>query len=73
MTASGCAMRRELLVDLLDDARRLILAGDDRGEALAAHILAFEPLQAAFAKLAPLVVHPRDRAEARRTLARLQG
>ena len=66
-------MRRDLLADLLDDARRLILAGDARAEALAAHILSFEPLRDAFAKLGPLVVHPRDRAEARRTLARLLG
>jgi hypothetical protein len=77
MTASGDAarlrMRRELLADALVDAARALRSGDDRAEALAAHVLAFGPLREQWAKLVPLTVRQRDQQAARRILAGLMA
>lgn len=69
MTSQGDRLRRELLADALADAAQALRAGDARADALALHVLAFKPVREQWAKLAPLTVHPRDRAEARRILA----
>lgn len=71
--AERLRIERELLADLLDDARRQILAGDIRAELLAVHLLGFEPLRSAFSKLGPLAMRKRDQRAARRFLSGWSG
>lgn len=64
-------LRRELLADVVFDAAQALRAGDDRAEALALHLLSFEPLRAILGRLGVLTTHQRDRAAAKRVLAEL--
>ncbi|GIX54512.1 hypothetical protein ACU6VJ_03670 [Sphaerotilus sulfidivorans] len=75
MTGTKAAERlrieRDLLGDLLDDARRAVLAGDLEAELLARHVLSWPPLAGRLERMGPGLVHPRDSSAAKRVLAGL--